>query len=144
MPDVVEILVTAKNLTGAAFKEAVVGAEGMKSSVSNLSKASTLAGAAVVGFVGESIKMAADFDAKMTMISTQAGVSKEKIAGLSRGVLDLAGQVGFSPDSLAESLYHVESNAESMGITSSQALDLVRTAAEGAAIGHAKLVDVTN
>lgn len=144
MPDVVEILVTAKNLAAPAFAEVKAGASGMESSMQKLGKVSAVAGAAVIGFVGESIKMASDFDAKMTLLQTQAGVSHEKIAGLRQGVLDLAGQVGFSPDSLAESLYHVESNAESMGITSQKALEITKVAAEGAAVGHAKLVDVTN
>lgn len=144
MPDLVEILVTAKNLTGPAFGEAKAGASSMESSMTKLNKASTLAAEAVVGFVGASIAMAADFDSKMTLLVTQAGVSKDQIGFLKKGVLDLAGQVGFSPDSLAESLYHVESNAQSMGITATGALNLVKVAAEGAATGHADLVDVTN
>ena len=144
MPDLVEILVTAKNLTTPAFAEAKAGATAMESSMSRLNKAADLAGLALVGFAAESVKMASDFDSKMMLLQTQAGVSKDKIAGLKAGVLDLAGQVGFSPDSLAESLYHVESNFESMGISSQKALDLTKIAAEGAAIGHAKLVDVTN
>jgi TP901 family phage tail tape measure protein len=144
MPDLVEILVTAKNLTGPAFAEAKEGASAMESTMSKVNKTAALAGVAMVGFLGESIRMASDFDSKMALLNTQAGVSQDKIAGLSKGVLDLAGQVGFSPDSLAESLFHVESNFESMGITSAKALDTTKIAAEGAAVGHANLVDVTN
>jgi TP901 family phage tail tape measure protein len=59
-------------------------------------------------------------------------------------VLALAGQVGFSPDSLAASMFHVASNMASMGGTSKQMLDVVRVAAEGAKVGGADLVDVTN
>lgn len=91
-----------------------------------------------------SIKLASDFDAAMAKLNTQANVPKAAIAGLSDGVLKLAGQVGFSPDSLAEALYHVESNFESMGISSAKALELTKVAAEGAAVGHANLIDVTN
>jgi TP901 family phage tail tape measure protein len=97
---------------------------------------------AAVGY--ESIKMASTFQASMTQINTQAGVSKDKIAQLSNGVLDLAGQVGFSPDSLSEALFHVESSFASTGITGQKAMDILKTAAEGAAVGHANLVDVQN
>jgi TP901 family phage tail tape measure protein len=98
------------------------------------------AAAAAVG----TVKMAADFQDQMTKLNTQAGVSKDKIKGLGDGVLALAGQVGFSPDSLAESLYHVESSFASTGITGQKALDILKVAAEGAAVGHANLVDVQN
>jgi TP901 family phage tail tape measure protein len=88
--------------------------------------------------------MAAKFDASMEMLATQAGVPQAKIAGLKSGVLALASQVGFSPDSLAESLYHVASNMSSLGATGPQMLNLVKVAAEGARVGGADLVDVTN
>lgn len=91
-----------------------------------------------------SVVMAAKFQSSMEKISTQAGVSQGKIKGLSDGILQLAGKVGFSPDSLATSLYHVESSFESLGITSKKALQLVKIAAEGAAVGGADLEDVTN
>jgi TP901 family phage tail tape measure protein len=80
----------------------------------------------------------------MTLLVSQAGVAEDQLGGLKKGVLDIAAKVGTDPDSLAEALYHVESNFESMGITSAQALKLTETAAKGAAIGHADLVDVTN
>ncbi|MCK9876624.1 phage tail tape measure protein [Frankia sp. Ag45/Mut15] len=84
------------------------------------------------------------FNAEIQKLSTQAGVSYEKLEDLKIGVLDIAGKVGADPDSLAESLFHVESNFASMGITSEKALSLVTTAAKGAQVGHAGLVDVTN
>src|SRR5258707_2957514 len=84
------------------------------------------------------------FQSAMEKLHTQAGVAQGKIKGLGDGVLKLAGQVGFSPDSLALSLYHVESAFQSMGITGPKALDLVKIAAEGAAVGGANLEDVTN
>jgi TP901 family phage tail tape measure protein len=92
----------------------------------------------------KSVKMAADFQSSMLSLNTQAGVSKDKISGLSTGVLNLAGQVGFAPDSLAQALYHIESSFASVGITGPRALELLKVSAEGAAVGHADLVDVTN
>lgn len=99
---------------------------------------------ALVAVAAETVHMASDFQSAMETLHTQAGVAQSQIAGLSNGVLDLAGQVGFSPDSLAEALYHIESSFASVGITGPKALNLLQIAAEGAATGHADLVDVTN
>lgn len=101
-------------------------------------------GAAFVGVGYESAKLAISFQSAMESIHTQAGVPQAALQGLSSGVLQLAGQVGFSPDSLAEALYHIESSFESVGISGASALNVLKIAAEGAAVGHANLVDVTN
>src|SRR4249919_2209642 len=142
--NIVEVLVTAKNMTGPAFAEARAGATSMESSMGKLNKIANAAavGMAAVGY--EAVKMASKFDSEMALLVTQAGVAEGELAGLKKGVLDIAAKVGSDPDSLAESLFHVESNFESMGITSEQALKLTETAAKGATIGHADLVDVTN
>lgn len=144
MSNLVEILVTAKNLSGPALASVNAQVEKTSGAMKVLNKT---AGLAALGFAAvgvEAVKMAGKFDSEMTLLQTQAGVSKDKIAGLKKGVLDLAGQVAQSPDSLAESLFHVESNFESMGITSKKALEMVKISAEGATVGHANLVDVTN
>ena len=102
-------------------------------------------GLAAAGFgLFEAIKGATNFNAAVIKINTQAGVSKSQLASLGTGVLNLAGQVGDSPDSLSEALYHVESSFASTGITGAKALDILKVGAEGAAMGHADLVDVTN
>jgi len=144
MANVVEILITAKNLTGPTM--AAVNAEVNKAGkgMAAFHKTAMLAGAGLVAVGVESVKMAAKFDSEMTLLQTQAGVSADKIDGLKKGVLDLAGKVGQDPDSLAEALFHVESNFASMGISSAKALKLTETAAKGATVGHADLVDVTN
>jgi TP901 family phage tail tape measure protein len=139
--NIVEILVKAKDMTAEGF--AAADAQTSKLGES-LSKIGLMAGAglAVVGI--EAAKMAIDFNSQMMRLGTQAGVAQNKMAGLKSGVLALAGQVGFSPDSLAESLYHVASNMASMGASSSTMLNVVKIAAEGAKVGGADLVDVTN
>ncbi|MFD8805558.1 phage tail tape measure protein [Streptomyces sp. NPDC059597] len=144
MANVVEILITAKNLTGPAM--ASVNAEVNKAGggMRAFHKTAMIAGAGLAAIGVESVKMASKFDSSMTLLHTQAGVAQSKMAGLKQGVLELAGKVGQDPDSLSESLFHVESNFESMGISSKKALSLVETAAKGATTGHADLVDVTN
>ncbi|MFF4933572.1 phage tail tape measure protein [Streptomyces griseofuscus] len=142
--NVVEILVTAKDLASPTMARVNAQVERSSKAMAVFHKTAMLSAAGLVAIGAESVKMASKFDASMAQLHTQAGVSKDKIAGLKQGVLDLAGKVGQDPDSLAESLYHVESNFESMGISSKKALDLTATAAKGATVGHADLVDVTN
>jgi TP901 family phage tail tape measure protein len=100
-------------------------------------------GVAAVSASVKGIEMAVDFQRQMMLLNTQAGVSKNKIAGLSDGVLQLAGQVGFSPQSLAEALYFVESNFESLGKKAPDAMGVLKYAAMGAKIGMANLTDTT-
>lgn len=130
MSNLVEILVTAKDLTGPAMASVNAKVNSASKGMAMFHKTALLAGAgfAAIGF--EAVKMASRFDSEMTLLQTQAGVSKDKIGGLKQGVLDLAGKVAQSPDSLAEALFHVESNFESMGITSKKALALTETAAK--------------
>lgn len=142
--NLVEILITAKDLTGPAMASVNAKANAAGKGMAALHKTALLAGAGFAAVGVEAVKMASKFDSEMALLQTQAGVSKDKIAGLKQGVLDLAGKVGQSPDSLAEALFHVESNFASMGISSSKALALTETAAKGATVGHADLVDVTN
>ncbi|RPE34912.1 phage tail tape measure protein [Kitasatospora cineracea] len=142
--NIVDIVITGKNLTAPAFAEAKAGASAMESTMAKVGKAANVSALAMAAFLGESVAMASKFDSEMTLLTSQAGVAEDQMGTLKKGVLDIAAKVGSDPDSLAEALYHVESNFESMGITSQQALKLTETAAKGAAIGHADLVDVTN
>ena len=89
--------------------------------------------------------LADKFQAAMTRIVTQAGVAASLRSGrLEQGVLNLAGEVGQSPDCLAAALYHVESSFQSTGITGAKALDILRVGAEGARVGGSNLVDTQN
>lgn len=141
MANVVEILIRAKNMAGPAMDEAAVQSETLGKKLSKVGMATGLAFAAI-GY--ESVKMAATFQQSMTRLVTQAGVPQRALGGLSKGVLNLAGQVGESPDSLAQALFHVMSTFESTGITGAKAMSLLKVAAEGARLGGADLVDVQN
>jgi TP901 family phage tail tape measure protein len=134
------------NLIGRDFvsgvvKKAGLGFEGLKGKMVAGAGAVSLA----AGLIGvEAVKMGSSFEQQMIRINTQAGVSKGQLKPLEDGILSLAGKVGEDPDSLAESLYHVESAFKSTGITSKKALEITKVAAEGARVGGADLVDVTN
>lgn len=144
LPPVVAVLTA--NITGfkAKMGEAQAEMEKTGGASAGLKTAALGIAAAVVGIGYESAKLAVSFQAQMETLATQAGVPQSQIKSLGNSVLDLAGQVGFSPTSLAEALYHIESSFASVGITGPKAMELLKTAAEGAAIGHANLVDVTN
>lgn len=97
--------------------------------------------AAGVGVFGVlSTKAAADFQAAMTLIQTQAGGSADEVRMMSDAILTLSPAVGFGPEALATALYHVES----AGLRGSQALSVLTLAAQGAKVGHADLEAVTN
>lgn len=79
--------------------------------------------------------MAMNFDASMTRIQTQTGASAHEVAYLRGQVLELAKSLPQGPQELAEGLYHIES----IGIRGARALQVLRIAAEGAAVGGANL-----
>jgi TP901 family phage tail tape measure protein len=85
------------------------------------------------------VYMATKFETAMTRVNTQAGASLAEVHRMAGELLRLAPQVGQSPMALADSLYHVES----AGFRGAQALDMVRAAAHGAALGNADLGAVT-
>lgn len=144
MSNLVQILVTAKDLTGPAMASLNAKVNGASAGMAKFHKTSMIAAAGFAAAGVEAVKMASKFDSEMALLHTQAGVAQDQMGTLRKGVLSLAGKVAQDPDSLAESLFHVESNFESMGITSKKALQLTETAAKGATVGHADLVDVTN
>src|SRR5512140_997295 len=135
-----EAAAKAEVSSGAFAASAAKGVEGVK----RLGEYTAIGAAAVVY---ETAHMASEFDGAMERLHTQAGVPQSAIKGLSNSVLDLAGQVGFSPENLADSLYHVESAFESMPAalaSSGGAMAVAKVAAQGAAVGHSDLVMTTN
>lgn len=115
-----------------------------RSTIKTLGKLSLGVAAAIGVIVAESVHLGAGFEATMETLHTQAGVAQSAIAGLGKGVLGVARQVGFGPNNLAQALYHIESSFASTGITGKKAMELLTTAAKGAKVGHADLVEVTN
>jgi TP901 family phage tail tape measure protein len=99
---------------------------------------SIAAGAAL----GLSVKAALDFNQTMELLHTSAGASTKQVQEMTPKVEALASQVGFSPTSLANALYHVTSAGEGIFSTSQQ-LDILKLAAEGAQVGQADLNDTT-
>jgi TP901 family phage tail tape measure protein len=119
-----------------SFGENMAGAgAGIKNAGQALLPFAVAAGAAVA----LSVKASNQFNQSMELITTSAGASQKEVDSLKDKVLALAPAVGFGPDKLAEALYHVES----VGYRGSQAMDILRMAAEGAQIGQADLDHTT-
>ena len=132
----------------AASDAAAASNKRAEASMASLKKTANIVGAAsaalVVGVAVAGVKAATSFEQAMAHINTQAGVSTKGVAELSKAVLNLAPQVGIGPDELAQGLYHIESAFQSTGISGQKALDILKVASEGAKVGGADLVDVTN
>ncbi len=95
----------------------------------------------LVAVAGASAKMAIDFNRAFTQMQGLAGVTGEEVDGLKASVLELSGETARAPQELAEGLYLTRS----AGFEGAAAMDLLESAAKGAAIGMgdtATLVDV--
>lgn len=93
--------------------------------------------APIVGIGIATADMAQKFDAAMEMIHTQAGAPQAEVDRLKQKVLDLAHVLPQSPQQLAEGLFHLES----IGLRGAKAMDALKIAAQGAAVGNANLED---
>ena len=102
--------------------------------------AGAIAGIAVAAVGAFSVKEAVEFNKQMVLIQTQAGASKEEMLNMSKAVLDMGGTVAQGPIELSKALFHIES----AGYRGAAALDILKVASEGAAVGNANLEDVTN
>jgi TP901 family phage tail tape measure protein len=87
-----------------------------------------------------SIDMAAKFQASTELIHTQADQTQAQVDDYRKAILSLAGSTATAPEQLSEALFHIAST----GVQGAKAIDELRIAAEGAKVGGADLVDVTN
>jgi TP901 family phage tail tape measure protein len=101
--------------------------------------ATSIAGS-VGGIAIAATKAASDYQAAMELLRTQTGATQKEVDDMSVSVLELSKQLPQSATELAAGLYHIES----AGFRGAKALDLLKTAAQGAATGQAELEDVTN
>ncbi|MHB8671102.1 MAG: phage tail tape measure protein, partial [Acidimicrobiales bacterium] len=120
-----------------AAKAELSGMEGRFSQLATVGKAAFLGlGTAALGVAVASVGMAAKFSDAMLLIHTQAGASTGELNKMTEAVLKLAPAVGFGPKALAEALFPIES----IGLRGGKALDALKLAAEGAAVGHSDLI----
>ena len=94
----------------------------------------------IIGIGVAAAKASMDFHSQMELIRTQAGGTQEEVDKMSKSVMELAKSSEFGPTKLAEGLYHLES----VGLSGAKAMDALKAASQGAAVGHADLESVTN
>jgi hypothetical protein len=92
-----------------------------------------VAGAALVGVA--SVRAAGNFQQSMTLVQTMAGVSHDRIASLSKGLLNMAPGVAAGPTALADALYRISSANSGLGATNTQLLAMTKAAAQLNLIG---------
>ena len=104
-----------------------------------------LAAFAVAAYEG--VKGAVSLQQAMETLHTQAGSTQAEVGKLTTGILNMAGAVGQSPQTLADGMYHVASSLNATLPPATRAateLQVLKIGAEGAGIGGANLTDVMN
>lgn len=114
---------------GAAAKGAFAGfGSELKSAGDTMTRNVTLP---LVGLGVAATKLGTDFDATFAKMTNLAGVAADEVAGLKDEILGLAQSTGRGPQELAEGLYF----ASSAGLDTATSLELVKAAAQAAAVG---------
>lgn len=105
-----------------------------------LSKGMLVAGAVALGLGVKAVHMAGDFDSAVTRLTTTAGESPKALGTVSKGLLDMAGKVGYTAQELAVGMYTVES----AGFHGAAGLKVMEAAAKGARVEGADLTTTTD
>lgn len=100
----------------------------------------TMVGIPLAAVGGYAMKTANTFQQQMTLLSTQAGEQRRNLGWMSRAVLGLGKQFGALPTEIAKGLY----NFESVGIHGKAALNDIKAAAMGSAVGLDSLANTTD
>jgi TP901 family phage tail tape measure protein len=132
---------------GASFDRMAAKTIGLgKASASTTGALTKLAGAAaamVAAIDVHAIKAAADFQTELIRIHTQANASYAVLGKLRQGILSVSTAVATAPTQLAAAAFHIASVGQK-SLTAAEQLRVLKVAAEGAKLGGADLVDVTN
>ncbi len=137
MSNLVEIIISGKDLTGPALASAKKKAEETGSAFTKIATIGAVAGVVVAG---AAVKMAADFESATTRLITSAGETEKNIGTVRDGLLEMAGQVGFTAEELAKGMYTVES----AGFHGAEGLTVLKAAAQGAKAENADLKTTTD
>ena len=115
-------------------------------SEAGITKSGKLITLGLLGIGAAAVYGAAKFQTATTQYVTQAGAGVEQTKKLSKGLLDMAGAVGQTPNELAKGMYHIVSALNNLIPPAHRVRDelgILREAAKGAAIGNANLNDTT-
>ena len=129
---------TRLNTTQSTFASTLKSASGTALEVGRTM--STYATLPIVGLGAASVMAANNFQQSMLLIKTQAGDTTDNIGQLSQQVIALSKNTRWSPDELANGLYHLIS----LGMQGSDAMKALNASQELAAVGNSNLEDTTN
>jgi TP901 family phage tail tape measure protein len=136
-------VVAAREGVAASEAQAAAASEAGDASAEGSEKAKTAAfvAAAVVAGIGyEAVKSAMSFETLTTRLVTTAGESQSALASVRQGILAVSDQTGVSADTLAQSMYVVES----AGFHGAAGLDVLKASTQGAATEGADFNSVAN
>jgi len=137
VPNVVEVVITARNAAHGVLKEVEAEGQSLKTSLVNTG---LVGGAAVAAIGAISIKMAGDYQNATARLVTSAGEQQSNLNLVRQGMLKMASEVGFSATELAKGMYTVES----AGFHGAAGLTVLKAAAQGAKDENADLAHVAN
>ncbi|MFM9261875.1 phage tail tape measure protein [Rhodococcus sp. 5A-K4] len=115
-------------------------AETSVTSGAKLGKAAGLMTAGYVVAIGAAVNAAGDFEQTQERLVTTAGESRDNLDMVSEGILNMAGQVGYSAGEMSKGMYTIES----AGYHGADGLKVMQAAAQGARAEGADLTEVTD
>jgi len=123
---------------GQAVLELATDSSKLDSELKNIGSRLTGTGAAITGLTAPiagigtaALKMGADFNHSLDLIVGLVGISREQVNAWKDDLYELGKETAKSPQELAEALYFVTSS----GVEASQAMDVLRAAAQASAAG---------
>lgn len=138
---VAETLTATRSRELATAQVAMATESGLAAKTLKMAAVASAAVAIAVGVIADkSIKAGGDFQAGMIRMVTSAGESKEALAGVSKGVLDISVQTGTATDELVKGLYMIES----AGFHGAGGIEVLKASSQGAREEGAGLAEVAN
>jgi len=126
----------AKNDEAAAGQAAVSDASGASAlSLAKVGKVAGITGLALGAIAALSVKSAANFQSLTEHLVTDAGESQKNLGMIQSGILGISTATGQSATGVASAMYHVESS----GYHAATGLAVLKTVAQGAAVGGSDL-----
>lgn len=144
-------LATAMQANASKSNQLSKALDGAKSSLSGVAStintgakiAFTTLGIAIAGVgvaIASTIPKAGKYEAVLKQIYATNEITKETVDNLNRSILNMAGEVGKSPQDLADALYYVMG----AGYESSAAMEILEESAKQAAVGMTETQTVAN
>lgn len=134
-----EAATQARARADAATAEAGAAADRTRGSFDRLKETANTAmvgvGIAMAAVGAKSLQLAANFETATRQLVTGAGESADALGLVRKGLLDMAGEVGKTPEELAKGMFAVESS----GYRAADGLNVLRAAAQGATANGAEL-----